>query len=492
MDWKTLSATMTQDSDYSPRTLALVALQRVLDGTLYDDIGADFEEEKTGGGDYVPLRQRRPSVRTNLCRVVVDDVGSLLFDEGHYPTIAADADATTEALQAIGKGMRLNLRMIDAATSGAVGSVALLLRVMSGRARVEVMSTAHLAPVFDHADGETLTGCVETFKVSRAQWQAMGIKLPSGETQAWWRREWTGAKEIVFEPQSLTDRREGKPAVAMGANASGVGTVIHGLGFVPIVWIKNLPGASGDDGAPTLVSAAITTMIEYDYQLSQAGRGLKYASDPTLVIKDGGDDTARVGGAATALMLPPEGDAKLLEISGRAAEAVLGYGRALREIVLEAMHGNRTNADKLSAAQSGRALELMHQPLIWLADKLRISYGEVGLLSLMRMICAASHKMAIEVEGVKYKGLDPKGLLLRWPPWFAPSPEDLQAQAGTLATLRGAGIMSRESAVKALAGPYDIEDTAAEIARIDADDAAETAKLAQRAAKLNAAEPVPV
>jgi len=66
-------------------------------------------------------------------------------------------------------------------------------------------------------------------------------------------------------------------------------TVSHGLGFVPVVWIRNLPGYSstGDpnDGMCTF-RAAIDTQIEIDYQLSQAGRGLKYSSDPTLLLKE--------------------------------------------------------------------------------------------------------------------------------------------------------------------------------------------------------------
>jgi hypothetical protein len=52
--------------------------------------------------------------------------------------------------------------------------------------------------------------------------------------------------------------------------------------------------------------------------------------------------------------------------------------RVLREAALEAMHGNRTMADKLSASQSGRAMELMYQALVWLAGHLRHSYGGNG------------------------------------------------------------------------------------------------------------------
>ncbi len=61
--------------------------------------------------------------------------------------------------------------------------------------------------------------------------------------------------------------------------------VTHRLGFVPMVWIRNLPGGDKIDGVCTF-EAAISTVMEMDYQFSQAGRGLKYAADPTLLIKE--------------------------------------------------------------------------------------------------------------------------------------------------------------------------------------------------------------
>ena len=122
---------------------------------------------------------------------------------------------------------------------------------------------------------------------------------------------------------------------------------------MPIVWIRNLPGGEGVDGACTF-RAAIETNIEIDYQLSQAGRGLKYSSDPTLLIKEPAtSDSEIVKGAGNALVVSEKGDAKLLEIGGTACEAVISYVRTLREFALESVHGNRANADRLTAAQSG-------------------------------------------------------------------------------------------------------------------------------------------
>ena len=228
-------------------------------------------------------------------------------------------------------------------------------------------------------------------------------------------------------PRSTTGSRDvGTQTARSGSCRLPVGTsleaeidearsVQHGLGFVPIVWIRNLPGPSstGDaaDGACTF-RAAIETQIEIDYQLSQAGRGLKYSSDPTLLIKEPATtDSEIVKGAGNALVVSEKGDAKLLEIGGTASAAVIEYVRTLRELALESVHGNRANADRLTAAQSGRALELMNQGLIWLADNLRVSYGEGALLALARMVLRASQSIGCALWAKRYLPLDPRAAL---------------------------------------------------------------------------------
>src|SRR6185437_16295974 len=92
-----------------------------------------------------------------------------------------------------------------------------------------------------------------------------------------------------------------------------------------------------------------------------------------------------------------KGDARLLEIGGTAAAAVIDYIRTLREFALESIHGNRSNPDRLTTAQSGRALELMNQGLLWLADNLRITYGENAILNIARMVVRASQIYRLNV-----------------------------------------------------------------------------------------------
>jgi hypothetical protein len=244
------------------------------------------------------------------------------------------------------------------------------------------------------------------------------------------------------------------------------------LGFVPMVWIKNLEGGDDIDGAATFPEEAIDTQIEADYLLSQGGRGLKYSSDPTLLIKEPAlAGETFVKGAANAVITSKDGDAKLLEISGDSAGAVMSWIKGLREIALEGMGGNRANAEKLSAGQSGRAMELLDKPICSLADRLKTQYGEGALRDLLVMMVKASGKVALkDLQGLAVPPMNAKEKIgLRWPEWYPPTHADRQVQAITLQTLRESNLMSVETCVKTLAPVYDIPDVTVELAAIKKD-----------------------
>jgi Phage portal protein, SPP1 Gp6-like len=470
-DFRTLKDGYPKDPDYSHRTHHLLALGRVLDGKLYTELRHAFGEEKADSGEYIPLAKRRPSARTRFCQTVVNDSVSLLFSEGHFPQVECVDEATRTGLMTVIKESKLNAVMIEAAMLGAVGSICILLRSLAGRIFFTVMKTAFMTPQWQKNAPDTLEAVTERFKLKGRDLKANGyaIKDEDLDVDFWFQRMWDATAENWYQPQTKADADEGRAPVLDGER-----TVKHSLGFVPMVWVKNLPCGDNDiDGAATFPHEAIDTQIEADYLLSQGGRGLKYQSDPTLHIKEPalGSGGAIVKGAANAIITSTEGDAKLLEINGDAASAVMDWVKALREITLEGMGGNRSNADKLSAAQSGRAMELMNQSLIWLADKLRISYGEGALLSLLCMIVRAAQKFPLkDKRGRSIQIGEKEDVSLRWPHWYPPTYADKNTQATTLGELRGSALLSQETAVKSLADSYDIEDVDAELKAIKSDD----------------------
>ena len=449
-----------------PRVARLTMLRRVLDGTLYDNLRYAFAVERNDAGEYVPLRERRPSVRTNLCRIVIDDSVSLLFGEGNFPAVQLADRVQQSNLQRLLREAQANTIMLEAATRGSIGSAAVMLQILRNRVFLKVLDTENLTPQWDPEAPDTLLYVTEQYKALGSTLAEAGYTIDPADSGAmfWFRRVWDAKSETWYQPWKVSNRRA-KPKVDAQRSVS------HELGFVPIAWIKNLPGGDGIDGASTLVPEAIDCQIEVDYQLSQAGRGLKFMSDPTLVLKnDAEDDGATVKGAANALLVGEKGDAKLLEINGTGVAAVIDYVKHLREIALETMHGNRASNEKIAAAQSGRAMELMNQPLIWLADKLRVSYGEGGLLELAWMIIRASQRVKLQFkDGTKAGDFEQARPSLRWPPWFAPTLADMQARSMTLKTLCDAGLLSRETAIKILCAEYDVPDAAAEKLLADAD-----------------------
>jgi hypothetical protein len=453
---------MPFDRDFPARTHTLTILQRVLDGTLYDILPYEFHEERTAGGDYIPLRLRRPSVRYALSRIVVEDSVALLFSDGHFPALECPDRATRDAIAALVRSTRLNSVMTQAALRGSIGSVAILLRILRGRPFLDVLDTPYLVPVWDAETPDTLLSVTERYKVSGEELAAQGYRVPDTGAVYWFERRWDTEWETWFEPV---------PVGAAGAKVPDrIRSVRHGLGFVPIVWVRNLPGNKGVDGACTF-RAAVETGIEIDYQLSQAGRGLKYSSDPTLLIREpAGLDGTMVRGAANALVVSEKGDAKLLEIGGTASQAVIDYVRTLRELALESVHGNRADANRLNAPASGRALELMNQGLLWLADNLRTSYGEGAILPVVGMMLRASQVYRLHLDGLELSDGDSTAVLsLRWPAWYPIDSADRQRDAQTVTGLVAAGQMSRETAVRILAPEFGMDDVGIELARIDAE-----------------------
>ena len=346
------------------------------------------------------------------------------------------------ALGALARDCRLNQVMVEAAIRGSIGSACILMRILKGRVFLEVLDTVWLTPAWDPEEPDRLClrgGAVQgsgggagggwDMRGSRRQADVL-VSCGGGMLEA----------ETWFVPQVgwVECRAFGG---GFGADAFGMGWGScrwYGSGTCRVGW--------GVDGACTF-RAAVETGIEIDYQLSQAGRGLKYSSDPTLLIKEpAGLEGELVRGAGNALVVSEKGDARLLEIGGTAAGAVLDYVRMLRELALEGVHGNRAEASRMTAPASGRALEMMNQGLIWLADNLRVSYGEGGLLPLCRMMLRASARYPLRVGGVLLEGLDaeaPVGLV--WPPWYPASSEDRARDAATLMALEGAKFLDPET-----------------------------------------------
>jgi hypothetical protein len=479
-----------RDPEAPERAHRLEVLERVRDGKLYDGLTYAFIDELDGTGEYVEISKRRPSILTNLAGLVVEDSVALLFSESHFPSLDTADEVIRAKLEMIAKRCRLNELMADAAYKGSVGSVAIWMRIIKGNFAFQAMPTKNLTPYFDPDNPHELLRVEEKFKVEGSELKASGYTPANGypkyeeKKSYWFQRDFTDSEEIWYIPW------ESRLPIAVTSGSSLVRSLMgslpldpdtrdaepkrderkttkHKLKRVPMVWIKNLGSLNEADGYCTF-ERGIPTVIELDYLLSQGSRGVKYNADPVMLIKDKNTDVTSLRKDGNVLQTDTEGDAKLLELNGGAAKSVIEFAMKLRETALEAMHGNRANADRISAAQSGVATELLYQPLIMVADRLRSSYGEFGLLALLRMIIAATNAYPeLEVHGQKIGRLkEPDDLALRWNKWFPLTGQDHLNNAQALVALTSGGIMSQKTATKTIADDYDLEGIDAEVKEI--------------------------
>lgn len=477
-----LIKTFQFDKDYPARAQMIDAYMRVLNGEQYDKLPYAFTQEYDSQGGYVPLRMRQPSVKYNMCKLVVDDSVSLLFGKDHFPTIITNEHdiKVDNQIKLIAKSINLRKIMTEAAITGSVGSVAIFVRVINQCFRVEVKGTQYLTPIFDPYDPYRLIRVIEKYKVKGRDLALVGYDVDSTNIDYWFMRVWDENREIFYLP-FLGDEKPQEDKER---------SVTHELGFVPVLWGKNLPKPSSRgfdeiDGACTFAQA-IPINIETDYLLSQGGRGLKYSSDPLVVMKVkneytlsqsavsvSGDITSAkklVRNSANALVLGTDDDAKLLEINGRAAQAVIEHVRFLRELAMESLHGNRSNADKVSAAQSGHAMQQMNQPLIWLVDLLRVYYGDNLLIPLMKMLIEILNKQKVLINNTVVEKLDPFiDMSLKWPHWYPSTPQDRVNIANATKILQDTGHISGRTAVEFIADDYGITDIEKEIDQINED-----------------------
>ncbi|NHN88869.1 phage portal protein [Acetobacter sp. LMG 1627] len=421
------------------------------------------------------MNQRRPSIRTHLCNVVVEDSVSLLFSASHWPSISIQGENNEENVEKEEKirkiclDLNLPSLMEQAAVMGSIGSVAILVQAIDNELVLEIKRSCFLEPSFSLLDPRRLIRVREQYIVDADGLEKAGFgSFPDGNY--WFTRDFTENETIWYEPVPVEGFGQKKICLQRDEER----TVHHGLGVVPIVWIRNLPNMdpNAPDGKCTF-SAGIDAMIDSDYLLSQTVRGLRYSSDPTMVLSvdeyqfPGGIASSLTKDASHAIALPQGSEAKLLEINGTGAAAALNMWQALRSLALEAMHGNRTHGDRVSAAQSGRAMELMCLGLTWLVGRLRRSYGDLGLVSVIKLICRITQKVPeLQIGGKMYGPVVPENISLVWPAWFEPTFGDMQTIANAVQAAKSAGAVSLDTAVRMMKPATHVQHIAEELKKI--------------------------
>lgn len=418
----------------------------LLDGKFYDHLKHAFYDEAEGDGAsarLIPLANRRPCVQFKLPGMVARMTSRKLFAGRHVPKFMHQDAEAQKAVRRLVRRSKLYGQMMEICYRGSVGSVAATFDLHGDDRNPKVKINVHLAkycvPYFDPS------GELELLRVQYITTAAALKALGAGsgdlddKKMYWYVREWTADEYITYKPVESTAWNPVDGFVDEEAKKTGWVDwrelcEPHNFGFVPAQWFRNLAGCDGADGDCTF-APAISNSIDLDYTMSQLGRGVRYNAAPQLVVR--GDPT--LAGGADPMRDPlsyiqvavskksegdegsvGEGDAKLLEMTGRGIEAGLKYVDTLRKQALEQIAAARKDPEQMKGPMSGRAMEYLDDDWHDLIMELRSQYGEYGALPLVKKIVIAVSKKTGSNE-------DPKadGIYLRWPRLFQPTPMDI-------------------------------------------------------------------
>lgn len=482
-------------------------------GTCYDGRAYDWDGCFRGYGNdapiapgwYVPLAHRRPSARYDLGKVVTRALTSFVFGEGRHPTVDVAGDLEAEDfVRELVRESKLFVRMAEARNlGGAEGTAVLSWCVRDGRPRVSVQNAKH-CKVLAWADEDELRPAA----VLRAYSYEEPVYDPASKTTKrktfWCVRFWNEQIERVYEP--IPDDVAKEPFWPSWPSTE----TVHGFGFCPVYWIQNQPNAEDYDGDSDF-EGALDLIDELNAVLSQATRGTKANTDPTLVVREDPVKMAQINKSGTlrkgsGAVIYATGGADYLELSGTAVESALATVKDLETRVLAICGVLRPDPEKLSgAAQSGKALEILYAPMLAVCSILRDQYADQGILPILRDMLRVARRWAtseptLDPEGNPYRvgfTLDPRvealpagdtpgdvpvfvelerrpgtseALSLTWPAYFAPTWADKSAAITAAKAANGdKPVLSQRTSIEVVGPMLGVVDVDEELERIHED-----------------------
>lgn len=538
MDFKTFMQRIdgSQCPKWTSRQKRLEAFNRALQGKMYDHLRYGFSQERRGAdgwtGDRVLLDDRRAAVQDRLPAELTRDLAGMIFGESHRPTVIVKDDKTTsDWVQAFVKDTGLWLTMLRVVWAGAIGSACVVLRVLGegetdadggfvpngkGAYHFEVWPTYQCRPVFRRTAPSELQSVERVWFVGedalhadgydvaalKAEWERKKLnrRQPGANTAASLlrnaRSDW--AMRLTLDenaetwckpvPRWIYERADWKES---DWESDTERSIEHALGEVPARWIRPLP-LDDDDLFPDglcLFEPVIDFQFRIDRTLSQVGRAFDYAGDPQMVqILGGGggggfgdlDEDLAVGGTASDVMtVSKDGDVKFIEARGDAlAVAIETYVKTLRDAAREAGAMSRITPDGNARTElSAVAMKMLNYAQTVVADILRITVGEQGMIPLIRLGMRLWSKVEVALPSFSDEQGNPRSddpdaaarIDASWPDYYELHGQDKLFEVQATVGAREGGLISSETAVGNTAGLFDVQDSADELNAIESD-----------------------
>ncbi len=441
------------------RNAKLDKIDKYLSSTQYDDKMDWIEAQSLD--EYVPIRQRKPTIIYPLPAVIVDRLGSKIAGEETFPKFTIEEDEETSYLiSLIIKHTMFKSKMLETIkTTVAFGSCFVRFKLILGKLIIEKYNPKYCYPVFNEANELTKVEIKYIFE----DWEDVDNK--GKPKKKWFKLEVTENYDVIYNTPEALNTTE--------PTFEELEKVEHGLGFVQGEWFRTTENQHEIDG-PGIVAPIMPFVDSLNYNLSQSDKAVSYALDPQAVFSGMSEDEIEdlIKSSSKGWALGREGSAQFLEIGGSGIQRAQESRDSLDTKVQDITRIIMLNPEKIvGSAQSAKAMEVLHGPMIDLINELKPYFEKsmVNLLLKMLMSLIIYNKRGEELFIQMPAQYMPKAtdISTKWGDIFPKTMLDLQQKVQTVVSAANANIISRETALKMLAKDFNVEDIELELQKVN-------------------------
>lgn len=436
----------------------------------------------------VPLKARRPCAPYRLGKIIINAFTNLVFGENRFPEIKVEGDEEAQDWnRALALALDLPTKMVQARNfGGAQGTVGMSWAIIDGNPRVRVHNTKNTRVVQWKDRDALIPSIVEEIRLYFRDEPDPAKDNKIVRNWYWFRRTWTENEDIVY--QEIPAKSGQQPIWTPDPQRSDK----HNDGECHFVWIQNDPSEE-EDGISDL-DGVWEQCDELDIVCSVVIRGAKLNLDPTLLLNVAPAALKSMGvkkGSEQALIVGEGGNASYLELAGTSITSGIELAKQMRQQILETAQCVVPDPDTIAAqGVSSVSIKALYSRMLARGAVLRTQYG-VGMKRVLEGITRASRKRMSQAvivknpDGTTQPGrfvvhlppraeeipdIDPTTgqplgtstvrMVPRspgrggevdyvWPPWFPPTPDDINKTAtGMQMATGGKAFVSKQTATE--------------------------------------------
>jgi len=420
-----------------------------------------WDEKLSGDNGYVKMKDRAPKLNYNFAKVLCCRLASKLVGKKNFPTWKTEGDPDTEDFyRKILQSSSLRAKLVEPVRRCLnSGSVFVRFSLVNGQWKIEHYLAKWCFPTFD-ANND-----LESIEIKYVYEDPEDLDEHGEPVKKWFKMELTKTSDIMYDSPTYDSSSEPEFSVVDRAD--------HGLGFVQGEWLVTSEETNSIDGQ-SIVGDILEFIDELNYSISQTSDAVSYNQDPQLLLQNMDEEEINqlVRSSEKAWNLGREGDAKLLEASMTGPEMAIEFRGKVRLSIQDLARIVLLDPEKVvTHASSGRAMEVLHGPMVELVEELQPQFeGHIrNLMMKMALTNAIQARKFAAVPVNMPEGYNPINFfpIASFPPVFPQTIEDLQKKVSVAVQAASGNIISRETMTRWLAKDFDIEDIEEELAKIE-------------------------